>query len=58
MWSAQRLVEARCERIAREGGDWFTDYAVPSAVLNVVWMMIGAVALWRIKSRTRSATAE
>ena len=32
--------------------------AVPSAVLNVVWMMIGAVALWRIKSRTRSATAE
>jgi hypothetical protein len=22
--------------------------AVPSAVLNVIWMMIGAVALWRI----------
>jgi ATP-dependent DNA helicase DinG len=29
------LVEARCERIAREGGDWFTDYAVPSAVLQL-----------------------
>jgi len=29
------LVEARCERIAREGGDWFTDYALPSAVLQL-----------------------
>jgi ATP-dependent DNA helicase DinG len=29
------LVEARCERIVREGGDWFTDYAVPSAVLQL-----------------------
>ncbi len=28
--------------------------AVPSAVLNVVWMMIGGVALWRITSRRRS----
>jgi hypothetical protein len=25
--------------------------AVPSAVLNVVWMMIGGVALWRITRR-------
>jgi ATP-dependent DNA helicase DinG len=29
------LVEARCERIAREGGDWFADYALPSAVLQL-----------------------
>jgi ATP-dependent DNA helicase DinG len=29
------LVEARCERIVREGGDWFIDYAVPSAVLQL-----------------------
>src|SRR5262249_8469536 len=27
------LVEARCERIASEGGDWFAAYALPSAVL-------------------------
>jgi hypothetical protein len=27
--------------------------AVPSAVLNVVWMMIGAVALWRIAARRK-----
>ena len=32
--------------------------AEPSAVLNVIWMLIGAVALWRIMARTRSATAE
>ena len=25
--------------------------AVPSAVLNVIWMMIGGVALWRIVAR-------
>ena len=25
------LVEARCERIAKEGGDWFAEYAVPAA---------------------------
>jgi len=29
------LVEARCERIAREGGDWFAEYALPSAVLQL-----------------------
>jgi ATP-dependent DNA helicase DinG len=29
------LVEARCERIARDGGDWFSDYALPSAVLQL-----------------------
>ena len=29
------LVEARCERVAREGGDWFADYALPSAVLQL-----------------------
>ena len=27
--------------------------AVPSAVLNVVWMLIGAFALWRIRGRRR-----
>jgi ATP-dependent DNA helicase DinG len=29
------LIEARCERVAREGGDWFADYALPSAVLQL-----------------------
>ena len=29
------LVEARCERIARGGGDWFAEYAVPAAVLQL-----------------------
>ncbi len=29
------LIEARCERIARGGGDWFADYALPSAVLQL-----------------------
>jgi ATP-dependent DNA helicase DinG len=29
------LVEARCERIARADGDWFADYALPSAVLQL-----------------------
>jgi ATP-dependent DNA helicase DinG len=29
------LVEARCERIAGEGGDWFGEYALPSAVLQL-----------------------
>lgn len=28
--------------------------ALPSATLNVVWMMIGAVTLWRIRSRRRA----
>jgi ATP-dependent DNA helicase DinG len=29
------LVEARCERIADQGGDWFREYALPSAVLQL-----------------------
>jgi ATP-dependent DNA helicase DinG len=29
------LVEARCERITAEGGDWFGSYALPSAVLQL-----------------------
>jgi ATP-dependent DNA helicase DinG len=29
------LVEARCERITADGGDWFNDYALPSAVLQL-----------------------
>jgi ATP-dependent DNA helicase DinG len=29
------LVEARCERIAEQGGDWFTGYSLPSAVLQL-----------------------
>ena len=31
--------------------------ALPSAVLNVIWMMIGGVALWRIAIRRRSSTS-
>jgi hypothetical protein len=31
--------------------------AVPSAALNVIWMMIGGVALWRISSKRRSSTS-
>ena len=30
--------------------------AIPSAVLNVVWMLIGGIALWRIAKR-RSSTS-
>jgi ATP-dependent DNA helicase DinG len=29
------LVEARCERIGVEGGDWFSDYSLPAAVLQL-----------------------
>jgi ATP-dependent DNA helicase DinG len=29
------LVEARCEAIAQAGGDWFAQYALPSAVLQL-----------------------
>jgi ATP-dependent DNA helicase DinG len=29
------LVEARCERIEREGGDWFREYSLPTAVLQL-----------------------
>ncbi|WP_414639526.1 CBU_0592 family membrane protein [Allosphingosinicella sp.] len=28
--------------------------AIPSAALNVIWMLIGGVALWRILQRSRS----
>ncbi len=31
--------------------------ALPSAVLNVIWMMIGGVALWRIAARRKSSTS-
>jgi hypothetical protein len=31
--------------------------ALPSAVLNVIWMMIGGVALWRIARRKGSSTS-
>jgi ATP-dependent DNA helicase DinG len=29
------LVEARCERISDRGGDWFREYALPAAVLQL-----------------------
>jgi ATP-dependent DNA helicase DinG len=29
------LVQARCERIAAEGGDWFAEYSLPTAVLQL-----------------------
>ena len=31
--------------------------AVPSAALNVIWMMIGGVALWRIWAKHGSSTS-
>ncbi len=31
--------------------------AIPSTALNVVWMLIGGVALWRIMSRRSSTSA-
>ena len=31
--------------------------AVPSAALNVVWMMIGGVALWRMRMKRGSSTS-
>jgi hypothetical protein len=31
--------------------------ALPSAVLNVIWMLIGGVALWQIAARRRSSTS-
>lgn len=31
--------------------------AVPSAALNVVWMLIGGVALWRISRKRGSSTS-
>jgi ATP-dependent DNA helicase DinG len=29
------LVQARCERVTAEGGDWFGEYSVPTAVLQL-----------------------
>ena len=29
--------------------------AIPSATLNVIWLLIGAVALWRIRMRKGSS---
>jgi ATP-dependent DNA helicase DinG len=29
------LVEARCERISEQGGDWFREYSLPAAVLQL-----------------------
>ena len=29
------LVQARCERIEAEGGDWFAEYSVPTAILQL-----------------------
>jgi len=34
---------------------WWHD-AIPSTVLNVIWMGIGAVALWKIAQRRGSST--
>ena len=31
--------------------------ALPSAVLNVIWMLIGGVALWRILAKRNSSTS-
>jgi hypothetical protein len=31
--------------------------ALPSAVLNVIWLMIGAVATWRIMKKRGSSTS-
>ena len=30
--------------------------AIPSAALNVIWMMIGAIALWRISRRKKGSS--
>ncbi len=31
--------------------------AIPSASLNVVWLLIGAISLWRIRKRSSSTSA-
>jgi hypothetical protein len=31
--------------------------AIPSAVLNVIWMLIGVVTIWRIRTRGSSTSA-
>ena len=57
------LVEARCERIAELGGDWFSQYALPAAVLQLrqgFGRLIrsrddrGVVAILDTRLRTRS----
>jgi hypothetical protein len=30
--------------------------ALPSAAMNIVWMLIGVMALWRIQQRSRPST--
>jgi hypothetical protein len=35
---------------------WWHD-ALPSTVLNIIWMGIGAVALWRMQSNKGSSTS-
>ena len=35
---------------------WWHD-ALPSTVLNVIWMLIGGVALWRIWVKRKSSTS-
>ena len=35
---------------------WWHD-ALPSTVLNVIWMLIGGVALWRIWAKRGSSTS-
>jgi hypothetical protein len=35
---------------------WWHD-ALPSTVLNVIWIMIGGVALWRIWTKRGSSTS-
>ena len=31
--------------------------AIPSATLNVIWLLIGGISLWRIHKRTKSGGA-
>ena len=31
--------------------------AIPSAALNAIWIMIGGLALWRIRKRKSSSTS-
>jgi hypothetical protein len=38
------------------GNGWYHG-AMPSAVLNIVWMLIGVVALWRLFKRKGSSTS-
>jgi hypothetical protein len=35
---------------------WWHD-ALPSTALNVIWMMIGGFALWRIMAKRKSSTS-